>query len=98
MPQYTYACPTCGPRLITQKMQDASEKLECIFCHEMMERDYRTDLTGVPVHYHSQGFHCTDYSRYGDKKELLNKNWEKMTGEKAPKPDSTIPRNSGEKH
>lgn len=97
MPQYTYDCPNCGPRLITQRMQDAEETLECIFCHEIMHRNYHTDLTGVPVHYHSQGFHQTDYSKYGDKKEILNKTWSKMTGEPPPPADSTVPRNSSEK-
>jgi hypothetical protein len=75
-------------------MGQQPKTIKCSECDKQMPRDYLTDL--APVHYNSQGFHRTDYDKYGDKKEALNEAWSKAWGEPPPKPDSTVPRNSKE--
>lgn len=48
------------------------------------------------IHYHTDGFHSTDYNKTGDKLEQLNKSWSKHYGEKPPPKSKEVPRSRGE--
>ncbi len=93
--RYIFRCRQDGEFEITSPMREGPPKyVECPECQDEAARVYQS-LTDI---WHCQGAHKTDYDRYGDRKEALNKKWEAMTGEKAPEPAKDVPRNSSEKY
>lgn len=77
---------------VRRSIYDEPEDVLCPQCHEPMKRLY----TAPPVHYHTQGFHSTDYDGQGDKLERLNKEFSRITGESPPPMAKDVPRNSSE--
>lgn len=95
--RYTYTCPKDGAFVVDRSMQNVIAYEFCPQCGLPSPRNFHADLAAVPIHYHSQGFHKTDYDKRGDKLERLNREWSKATGESPPPADSTVKRNSSEK-
>lgn len=94
MPTYTYFCEVDGHFTVRQPMSQAKDKYPCAVCGVLCPRDWREDLLITDMIPRCQGFERTDYDKYGDKLERLNRSWERKTGMKAPPMDKSVPRNS----
>lgn len=91
---YSYRCEDHDIFFVTRSINAPSTATEpCPVCSRDSPRDFRADL--APVIYNGQGFHNTDYwpknpgrGQSADRKEWLNSNWSRYTGDKPPPPDS----------
>lgn len=91
--QYTFRCNEHGVFSTNASIKTGPPQVvRCPLCQEQSVRVF----TALPAHYHTQGFHQTDYSATGDKLEQLNKEWSKYYGEPPPKPDKRQPKNSAD--
>jgi hypothetical protein len=82
--KYEFVCEDDGLFIIEAPMSIGPQTDECPVCHKRGVRIYGT----APPVYHVDGFHTTDYTSFGHKQDMLRKNYELETGEKAPPPDS----------
>ena len=92
--RYPYHCNDCEQDFEFEKpiADDFPNMILCTHCHGPdTQRIWETK----PIKYNSDGFHNTDYGKYGHKQELLRKRYEMTTGEKAPPPDPSAPRVGG---
>lgn len=91
--RYEYDCYTHGAFEIEAPIDTGPPSVVyCPQCHEGAMRNYVIP----PIHFHTQGFHATDYDKHGDKLERLNKQWSKETGEAPPPPAKDVPKNSSD--
>lgn len=91
--KYPYVCDDDRISVEIERSIHADvEEVFCPICKKALRRIYGP----LPVHFHSQGFHKTDYDKHGDKLERLNKNWSEYYGEAPPPPAKEVPRNSSE--
>ena len=94
MPVYVYRCKEHGVFEVVQKYEDASWTHPCPTCGMQAKKSFGD----VPVHYHTDGFFSTDHfkgdNRPGDKRERLNKDFERAGYGKPPPPDKSVPRNA----
>ena len=89
--KYPYHCNDCNQEFEFEKpMKDEFPAVvECVICHGPdTQRVWETK----PIKYNSDGFHNTDYGKYGYKQDLLRKRYEMTTGEPAPPPAKDVPR------
>lgn len=97
MARYDYRCDEHGSFEVNKPMSDAGRVETCPVCGVTAARVFAVP----PVHYHTDGFHATDYfkgnGRAGTKADLLRKDYEKQYGEPAPPPAPDVPRNSSDK-
>lgn len=96
MPIYMYRCDTCGEQEHMFKMSDVQPFVICD-CGKKARRVY----TPIADIWHCDGAHKTDYTNdggIGTKREQLNKEWSRMTGEPPPPPAADVPRNSKDKY
>jgi hypothetical protein len=79
-------------------MDNCNDVAPCPACQMNMTRVF----TAPPVLFNSDGFHATDYGKgnvgIGDNQELIRKQYERATGEKAPPPAADVPKNSRDKY
>ena len=94
--RYNTKCENGHVGLVSLPMEEASDEriaqLECQACGARLRRLYAP----LPVHYNTQGFHKTDYNKYGDIRTQLNDGWSKYTGEEPPPVSKEVPINSSE--
>lgn len=88
---YPYQCDTHGRFETKRSIREDIPAVEpCPECGEMSPRVYEAPEAVI---YYGSGFHSTDYFKQSkgrgqpmDRKEWLNSNWSKATGEKPPPP------------
>lgn len=90
--RYEFRCKEHGSYIVQAPITEGPTKRDCPSCGNEGVRIYES-VTDI---WHTDGAHKDMYDERGDKKERLNREWSRATGEKPPPPAPDIPRNSGE--
>ncbi len=93
--RYNYECSEHGGFEIDAPMQQGPP-IE-VYCNKGCGRRARRiyNSQSAPI-YNAQGFHRTDYDKFGDKREVVAAQYKRKTGQ-APPPDDTRTRQLGGK-
>lgn len=87
---YEFECDEHGRFGVQRSMKEGPPRVQkCPVCKTVSTRVF----AAPPIHYHSQGFHNTDYDKNGDILEQANKKYKQEYGEDPPPPAKDVPRN-----